>query len=107
MTEIEKLLLRNAFFGQGIVLFELGRFEEAIRAYSTATNRYQREPVALEAFVQIADAYRRLGRPIEARGTIEQARVVLGRIPPDSDFTKTTRYDRKEWDEVLRWLASL
>ena len=107
LTEIENTLLRNAFFGQGMVLFDLGRFDEAIRAYSTATNRYQHDPVALEAFVQIADCYRRLDRPIEARGTIEQARVVLGRIPPDADFTRTTRYDRKEWDEVLQWLAML
>jgi tetratricopeptide (TPR) repeat protein len=104
---LEMALLRNCYFGRADALFDLGRFEEAAQAYSAATNRYQHEPESLEAYVQIASCYRRLNRQAEARSTLEQARVVLQRIRPDADFTRTTRYDRQQWADLLGWLRTL
>ncbi len=106
-SPLERSILRNAYFARGDALFDLGRYEEAIKAYSAATNRFQHEPEALEAYVQIAACYRRLNRPAEARGTLEQARVVLNRIKPDADFLRTTRNTREEWGQLLTWLAAL
>ncbi len=100
-------ILRNSYFGRADSLFDLGRYEEAALAYSAATNRYQHEPEAVAAYVQIASCYRRLGRQEEARGTLEQARVVLSRIKNDADFTKTTPYNRDEWNRLLTWLVQL
>jgi tetratricopeptide (TPR) repeat protein len=100
-------ILRNCYFNRADALFDLGRFEEAIQAYSAATNRYQHEPEALEAYVQIATCYRRLQRYAEARGTLEQARVVLERIRNDADFARTTRFDRQQWIQLLEWYSSL
>jgi len=112
LTAVEKAILRNCYFAQGASLFELGRFDpdyyrQAIEEYSTATNRYQHEPEALEAFVQIAMCYKRLDRPIDARGTIEQAKIVLSRIRPDASFEATTRFDRKRWEDTLAWMSEL
>jgi tetratricopeptide (TPR) repeat protein len=106
-TKAELAILRNCYFGRADVLFDLGRYEEAVQAYSAATNRYQHDPEALEAYVQIACCYRRLDRPNEARGTIEQARVVLQRLRADADFARTTRLDRQQWTELLTWLRTL
>ena len=106
-TPAELAVLRNCYFGRADALFDLGRFEEAIQAYSAATNRYQHEPEVLEAYVQIASCYRRIDRPNEARGTIEQARVVVERIRPTADFTRTTRLDRQQWKDLLTWLRAL
>lgn len=103
----EMAMLRNCYFGRADAMFDLGRFEEAIRAYSDATNRYQHDPESLEAYVQIATCYRRLKRPNEARGTLEQARAVLERIRPDADFLRTTRLDRQQWNELLTWMRTL
>ena len=83
LSSLEKSLLRNSYFSIGGALFELGRYEEAIKAYSAATNRYQHDPEVLEAFAQIAACYRRLNKPREARG-VQQALVVLERIKPES-----------------------
>jgi TolA-binding protein len=88
-------------------LFDLGKYDEAIQAYSSATNRYQQRPEALEAFVQIASCYRQLNEPAKARGTLEQAKVVLRRIPADADFAKTTRYSRDEWSSLLDFLSTM
>jgi len=94
-SAVELSLLRNCYFGRADALYDLARYDEAILAYSAATNRYQHDPESLEAYVQIATCYRRLKRPNEARGTVEQARVVLQRIRPDADFLRTTRLDRQ------------
>jgi tetratricopeptide (TPR) repeat protein len=107
LTEIEQAILRNTYFAYGDVLFDSGDYEAAISAYSTASNRYQHNPEALEAFVQIASSYRRLGADVEARGTLMQAASLLTRMPPDADFEQTTRYSREEWKELLGWLSQL
>jgi tetratricopeptide (TPR) repeat protein len=103
----ETSILRNSYFGRADALFDLGRYEEAIQAYSAATNRYQHDPESLEAYVQIASCHRRLGRLSEARGTLEQAKVVLQRIRPDADFVRTTRLARQDWVHLLDWLRTL
>jgi TolA-binding protein len=104
---LEAAILRNSYFGRADALFDMGKYEDAIQAYSAATNRYQHEPESLEAYVQIASCYRRLGRTSEARRTLEQARVVLQRIRPDADFAKTTRLARNDWGQLLDWLRTL
>lgn len=106
-SRLEKRLLRNSYFSKADALFDLGRYEDAIRAYSAASNRYQNEPESLEAYVQIAACYRLLNKPQEARGTLQQAQNVLLRMKPEADFTRATPYGREEWQQLLKWLATL
>lgn len=106
-NEVERAILRNSYFARADVLFDQGRLDDALAAYSAATSRYQHEPEALEAYVQIAACFRRLGRMDEARGTLEQARMVLARMKPTANFTHTTPYTRDEWTRLLTWLGTL
>ena len=71
----------------------------------TPTRRYQNAPEVLEAYVQMARAYRRLGRVDEARGTLEQAKVVLARMKSTAEFSKTTNRSEEEWAELLDWMS--
>ncbi len=103
----EAAILRNCYFGRADALFDLEKYEDAIQAYSAATNRYQHDPESLEAYVQIASCHRRLGKVSEARGTLEQARVVLQRIRSDANFARTTRLARQDWIPLLDWLRTL
>jgi len=93
LTRVEKSMLRNCCFAIGDVLFDLGQYDDAIKAYSAAGNRYQDEPEVLEAYVQTARAYRQLDKPQEARGSLEQAKLLLKRMQATADFQKTTNYD--------------
>ena len=104
---LEQSILRNCFFSRGLMLFELGRYQDALKAYATATNRYQQSPEVLDAYIQLAACYRRLDQPVEARGTLEQAKVVLARIKPDVSFTDTTIFTREEWSRLLDMLSAL
>jgi tetratricopeptide (TPR) repeat protein len=103
----EQAILRNCYFARGAALYDMGRYEDSIRAYSAATNRYQHDPEVLEALLQIAACYRRLGKPDEARGTLEQAKVMLARISRQANFTETTNYSRGQWSQVLERYESL
>ncbi|WDI43053.1 tetratricopeptide repeat protein [Bremerella sp. P1] len=103
---VEAKILRNCYFAQGAAMFELARYKDAIEAYSTASNRYQTEAVSLEAFVQIAHCYRYMNLSTEARGTVEQAKIVLSRLADGIDYSETTHGSRDDWQNYLDWLGA-
>jgi TolA-binding protein len=107
LNELEQAILRNCYFARGAAFYELGRLDEAVAAYSACTNRYHNEPEVLDAFLQLAHCFRQLGRADDARGVVEQAKVVLARIREDALFGRTTIHSRQEWIRVLDWLARL
>jgi tetratricopeptide (TPR) repeat protein len=94
-------MLRNCYMLEGTVLFDLGRYKEAIEAYSNVSSLYPDEPFVLETFVQIANCWRRLNKDDNARGAVHQAQIVLERLPADSDFASTTIHNREEWRLLL------
>jgi tetratricopeptide (TPR) repeat protein len=100
-------MLRNCYMLEGTVLFDLGRYKEAIEVYSNVASLYPDHPFVLETFVQIANCWRRLGQAVKARGAIQQAQIVLQGLPPDADFASTTTLNREEWNMLLanmsRW----
>ena len=100
-TALEKSMLRNAYLAIGSIYFDLGEYPAAVKAYSAAVNRYQHHPEVLEAYVQMAAAYRQMDKPAEARSTLEQAKVALARIKADAPFNETTNYSRQQWSERL------
>jgi len=105
LTALDQAILRNCYFACAAVQFELGDYQAAIRACRAATIRYQRRPEVLEAYVQMARAYRRLGQAREARTTLKQAKVVLARLDAQADFATTTNYTREQWSRLLDQLA--
>lgn len=105
LVRTDALVLRNSYFAMGEVLFVLARYDEAVKAYSAAVRRYPDDPDSLEAYVQIAAAYRRMNRTREARGAAEQALVMLNRLKSDSALAETIR-DRKQWTELLSSLTA-
>lgn len=107
LTPLEETILRNCFFARGEILFELGRYQDAIQAFASATNRYQQKPEVLQAYVQIAACYRRLGQMAEARSTLEQAKYALKHLADGVAFDETTNYSQQEWGELLDTLGTL
>jgi tetratricopeptide (TPR) repeat protein len=107
MTPQDRAVLRNARFAIGDTYFALERYAEALRAYQSAADHYATDPEVLDAYLQIANVYRRMDRPAEARTSLEQARLALRRIPPEARFEQTTNFNRKQWGELLDRLCSL
>ncbi len=106
LSPVEQLMLRNCFFSTGYCLYQLQQYEDSIKAYVMATNRYQNRPEVLDAYLQIARAYRKLNKPAEARGALEQAKMVLTRLKPDASFKDTTNASREQWTQLLDKLTA-
>jgi tetratricopeptide (TPR) repeat protein len=98
-------MLRNCYMLAGAVLFDLGRFNEAINAYSNVSSLYPNDPFVLETFVQIANCYRRLGQNDKARGAVQQAQIAYEGLPADAEFTESTALNRDEWRLLLADMA--
>ncbi len=107
LTPREKVRLRNCYFAAGATLIALDRQQEAIDVFTQAVNRYGAAPESLEAYVQISHCFQQLGRPQEARGSLEQAKVVLAKIDEDVDLRLATNFDRPGWTQRLEWLSTL
>jgi tetratricopeptide (TPR) repeat protein len=99
-------MLRNSLFARGSILHAVGRYDDAIRAHQTAIASFPNSPAALDAYLQIVDCYRRLRRGPEARGTLEQAKLMLNRLPQDASFESVSNYTRQEWAKLLDTLGS-
>lgn len=101
-------MLRNCYFGEADILFELKDYSEALVAYRNTANRYRFEPEALEALLRVSSCHEKLGNTREAKQALIQAQQILKGIPSDRDsrFREVTPFDRKQWDQHLNWLAS-
>ncbi|WP_428305268.1 tetratricopeptide repeat protein [Lacipirellula sp.] len=102
---MQQTLLRNCYMLQGSVLFELRRFEEALKAYGNVITSYQSDPIAMESFLQAAACWRRLDQPVKARVTLDQAKLVLKEMPPTTDFRTATNFTRTQWEYLLNQMS--
>jgi len=100
---------RLALFHRGDCLYELDEpeaLDEALACYREAAARYQREPAALTAQVQIANVYLRQGKLIEAARAVERARWLLGNIPDQAFAACAEGTDRAFWERYLEALRT-
>jgi tetratricopeptide (TPR) repeat protein len=98
---LDGAMLRNCYLLEGTVLFDLERYDDAIKSYSNVSSLYPNEPFVVETFVQIAHCWQRLDRAEKAHGAIQQAQLTLDRLPKDVDFAATTAFSRTEWRSLL------
>lgn len=100
-NEAAQLYVKLAHFYQADCLFDLGDFDQAIKLYDVAAFRYQEDPSALAAYVQIVNAHVAMGRPNEARAANERARVLLRRMPADVFSDSVYTIPRAYWEQWL------
>jgi tetratricopeptide (TPR) repeat protein len=104
-TEVDKLYQKLSSFYRADCLYDLGKYEDAIKAYETAAFRYQGDPTALAAYVQIVNSYCALGRPEEAKTANERAKWILRRMPADAFDNDSFSMPKKYWDDWLKWTS--
>jgi tetratricopeptide (TPR) repeat protein len=102
-----ELYARLSLFYRGDCLFELNEpdtLQAALTAYRNAAARYDGQPAALTAQVQIANVFVRLGSPTEAARAVERARWLLRSIPGEAYGRPGS--DRAEWERFLAVVSS-
>jgi len=105
--ETDKLYCQLSHFYRADCVFDLGKYEEAIDLYDKAAFRYQDDPTALAAYVQIVNAFCALGKMAEAKTANERAKWLLRRMPPEA-FTAEGGFmmPKEYWDKWLQWTSA-
>ncbi len=106
LDNAQQRLLRNSYFGEADLMYQLEDYEGSLSAYRNIANRFMNEPESLEALTQSAECLRKLGRKEESQRVIAQAREILNQIPAarDPQFKTLTRLTRAEWSQLLEWM---
>ena len=100
--DLDKLYLKLSHFYRADCLYDLGRFEDAIKLYDAATLRYQEDPSAVAAYMQIVSAYCALGRFDDARTANERAKWLLRKMPEAVFADARNSMPKKYWEDWLR-----
>ncbi len=103
LDEVRLEYLRRSYIEVAQAFYDLGRFDESIVAYGAAANRFPEDARILVCYVQMANAYRRLDRDVEARSMLQQAQLILGRLPDTVFETSATSMSREDWSRWLDW----
>ncbi|MEZ6243762.1 MAG: tetratricopeptide repeat protein [Phycisphaerales bacterium] len=106
-TPLEKVYLRNSYFYLGDLAFEMGDYQEAIRQYDRARERYPEDPASLVAMVQIVNAHLESGDIARARTANERALRFFNSLPDEVWDDPTLPMGRKEWEEWLEATSRL
>ncbi len=100
-TLLEEISLRNAHFYTGDLLSDMGRHEEAIRAYDLARDRYEGHPATLVALIQIVNIHVEQGDLRRARTANERARRFYLSLPDETWDDPTLPMTRNDWQAWL------
>ena len=101
--EPEKTYFKLAHFYRADCLFDLGDYEAAIALYDAAAFRYQDDPSALAAYVQIVNAWQKLGKVEQAKAANERAKWVLRRMPAEAFKDGSFSMPKEYWEQWLKW----
>ena len=107
--EALKLYDQLSLFYRADCLFELNEadtLQEALEIYQRAAARYEQEPPALTAQVQIASIHLRNGRLTEAARAVERARWLLRNIPDSAFADYSDDAGREHWEQYLAAISS-
>jgi tetratricopeptide (TPR) repeat protein len=104
-TETDRLYLKLSHFYRADCVFDLQKYEEAIRLYDAAAFRYQDDPSSLAAYVQIVNAYCALGKIEEAKTANERAKWLLRRMPEGAFEDGTFSMPKAYWEQWLKWTS--
>ncbi len=101
-TTLETVYLRNSYFYLGDLAFEMGEYQEAIRQYDRARERYPDDPASLVAMVQIVNAHLESDDKERARTANERALRFFNSMPDEVWDDPALPMGRKEWERWLR-----
>lgn len=101
LTTLDATYLRAAYLYLGDCLFDLNDFERAVEAYRETAWRYENEPAAVAAMMQVVNCYFRLGRGEEARAALARMKWLLKKIPADAFDGVTGMSPKSYWEDMV------
>jgi tetratricopeptide (TPR) repeat protein len=84
LTALEEGYVRASYLNRAECLFLRGEYEYAVKSYDVAAGRYSEEVTAVQAYVQIVNAYLALKQPAMANAAAERGQQILARVPEEA-----------------------
>ena len=104
LNSLHSQLLLDSGFTLGEIELELQEYARAIETLNRAVNEYSSTSRIFPAYLQIATAYDELGQPDQAQSVLQQAKVILERMPEEAFAIDSTNFrSRSEWMEWIDW----
>ncbi len=97
---LEQTYLRNSYLYVGDCLFDLGELDAAVEAYREAAWRYENEPAAASASLQVVHCYRRLGKADESRAALGRLQWLLKKIPESAFDAQLGMSPKRYWEQM-------
>ena len=104
LSPLEQLCLRYSYLYRADCAFDVEQYERAIALYEEVGRRFRADPIALQAGVQILNAYQRLGRHEQARVALQRMRMLLKSIPVERFNESPGGEDLAYWQGLLDWI---
>ncbi len=100
----EQVYLKTSYIYRADCAFDMRKYTAAADLYGRVAWRWQNDPVALSAYVQIVRSYMAAGDTEAARSALARARWILRRIP-DSQFNRPPDFrTRAYWTQLFDWV---
>ena len=104
LSALERTYLQASYLYAGDCLFDLEEIETALDAYREAAWRYENEPTAVAAMLQVMHCHERLGHVDEAKAALARMRWLLKKIPEDAFVEARGMSSKAYWEEMTRRL---
>lgn len=102
LSDLEATYLRMSYLYIGDCLFDLGALDQAIEAYREVAWRYENQPAAVSATLQVVHCYERLGRPKQARAALARLEWLLKKIPDAAFQTQSGMTSKAYWQAMAK-----
>jgi tetratricopeptide (TPR) repeat protein len=100
LSEDEEQYLRASYMDRAECLFQRGDYLQAIKLYDETSARFSDETLAVEAYVQIVNAYLRMNQAPQAAAAAERGQWILQRVP-DTAFGNDVAASRDYYRKLL------
>lgn len=103
-ARLTRMYLRLAQLYEADCLFDLRRYEDALKLYEEAAVTYRDTASALAAYLQIINCHVLLQRPQEARAALARAQILVDAIPTEAFERSVSPEGRADWKRHFKWL---
>jgi len=83
--------------------YDLQNYDEAVRLYERVVDRYEKDQIALAAYLQIINAYQRQGRLGKIKAVLERMKWQLRQLPDSAFSGPGVIFSRDEWRSWIEW----